>query len=171
MERYCHQMVIERQLAPHTIKRYEQGIRLFLNDRARCGRGPTCVDGLDAAAAIPFLLAEASRGLSSKTLQCRVAELRSLLRFLYLEAMTTTPLGEAVPPVRGWKDTAVPRPIAQPQVQVLLDSCDRTTTSGKRDLAILLLLARMELRSAEVAEIKLDDLDWRAGELVRSSGT
>ena len=166
MERYRHWMVTDRQLAPRTISRYEQGARLFLGGRARKGGGPDGVAGLGQVAVTAFLLAEASRGLSAKSLQGRVAELRSLLRFLYLQAMIPTPLGQGVPPVPGWKDTGVPRRLAMSEVQALLDSCDRATASGKRDLAILLLLARMGLRAAEVAGLELDDVDWRAGELV-----
>lgn len=93
-------------------------------------------------------------------------ELRSLLRFLYLQAIIATPLGQGVPPVPGWKDAGVPRRLALTQVQALLDSCDRARAAGKRDFAILLLLARMGLRAAEVAGLELDDFDWRAGELV-----
>ena len=166
MGRYRHWMVTDRQLAARTIRRYEQGARLFLKSQARQGGNPAGVEGLSEQAVTAFLLAEASRGLSAKSLQGRVAELRSLLRFLYLQAMITTPLGEGVPPVPGWKDTAVPRRLAAAEVQALLASCDRATASGKRDLAILLLLARMGLRAAEVAGLELDDFDWRAGELV-----
>jgi integrase/recombinase XerD len=166
MGRYRHWMVTDRQLAARTIRRYEQGARLFLESRAGQGGNPAGVDGLGEQAVTAFLLAEASRGLSAKSLQGRVAELRSMLRFLYLQAMITTPLGEGVPPVPGWKDTAVPRRLAAAEVQALLDSCDRDTASGKRDLAILLLLARMGLRAAEVAGLELDDFHWRAGELV-----
>ena len=164
MERYRHWMVTDRQLASRTITRYEQGARLFLDGRAQ--QGGVGVEGLDEQAVTAFLLAEASRGLSAKSLQGRVAELRSLLRFLYLEALIATPLGQGVPPVPGWKDTGVPRRLAVTEVQALLDSCDRATPRGKRDLAILLLLARMGLRASEVAGLGLDDLDWRAGELV-----
>ena len=166
MGRYRHWMVTDRQLAARTIRRYEQGARLFLKSQARQGGNPAGVEGLSEQAVTAFLLAEASRGLSAKSLQGRVAELRSLLRFLYLQAMITTALGEGVPPVPGWKDTAVPRRLAATEVQELLASCDRATASGKRDLAILLLLARMGLRAAEVAGLELDDFDWRAGELV-----
>jgi integrase/recombinase XerD len=164
--RYRHWMVTDRQLAARTIRRYEQSARLFLQARARQGGGPADVQGLSEQAVTAFLLAEASRGLSAKSLQGRVAELRSLLRFLYLQEMITTPLGEGVPPVPGWKDTGVPRRLAAAEVQALLDSCDRATATGKRDLAILLLLARMGLRAAEVAGLELEDFHWRAGELV-----
>jgi len=166
MERYRHWMVSDRQLASRTMKRYEQGARLFLDGRVRNGAGPAVVEGIDAKAVTTFLLAEAARGLSAESLQARVAELRSLLRFLYLQAMIATPLGQGVPPVPGWKDRGVPRRLAMTEVQALLDSCDRATASGKRDVAILLLLARMGLRAAEVAGLELNDFDWRAGELV-----
>ncbi len=66
----------------------------------------------------------------------------------------------------GWKDTGVPRRLSANDVQVLLDSCDRATASGKRDLAILLLLARMGLRAGEVGALELEDFDWAAGEVV-----
>jgi site-specific recombinase XerC len=112
MERYRQWMVSDRQLAPRTITRYEQGARLFLAGQARRDGGPAGVEGLDEQAVTTFLLAEASRGLSAKSLQGRVAELRSLLRFLYLQAIITTPLGEGVPPVPGWKDAGVPRRLA-----------------------------------------------------------
>jgi len=166
MARYRHWMVTDRQLASRTISRYEQGARLFLDGRAGNGGGPAGVEDLGEEAVTAFLLAEASRGLSAKSLQGRVAELRSLLRFLYLRAIIATPLGQGVPPVPGWKDTGVPRRLAMTEVQALLDSCDRATASGKRDFAMLLLLARMGLRAAEVAGLELDDFDWRVGELV-----
>lgn len=165
MARYRHWLVAERQLAPRTIRRYEHGARLFLVDRARHA-GSADVADLGEDAVTRFLLAEAARGLCAASLQGRVAELRSLLRFLYRQTMIPTPLGEGVPPVPGWKGTRVPPRLASWKVQALLDSCDLTTASGKRDLAILLLLARMGLRAAEVAGIELDAIDWRAGELV-----
>lgn len=124
------------------------------------------MEGLTEREVTAYLLAEASRGLSPGSLQVVVAELRSLLRFLYLQGMTAAPLGQGVPPAPGWKDTAVPRSMPAAEVETLLASCDRCTTSGKRDFAILVLLARMGLRAGEVANLELDDFDWRAGEVV-----
>ena len=80
--------------------------------------------------------------------------------------MTATGLASAVPPVAGWRDTGVPRGVAATDVERLLDSCDRADAGGLRDLAILTLVARLGLRSAEVARLELGDLDWRAGEIV-----
>jgi site-specific recombinase XerD len=84
---------------------------------------------------------------------------------LYLKGLTDSALGEAVPPVPGWKDTAVPTLMSAAAVRALLDSCDRATPTGKRDFAMLMLLARLGLRAAEVAGLGLGDLDWRAGEV------
>jgi integrase len=96
----------------------------------------------------------------------RVAELRSLLRFLYVKGLSEVALATAVPPVAGWRDTGVPAGIASPDAERLLDSCDRTDPGGMRDFAILMLVIRLGLRSAEVARLELDDIDWRAGEIV-----
>ena len=71
-----------------------------------------------------------------------------------------------MPPVAGWRDAALPATLRPAQVTAMLDSCDRTTVTGRRDFAILMVLARLGLRAAEVAGLDLDDLDWRAGELV-----
>jgi site-specific recombinase XerD len=166
MDDYCRWMGTGRGLAGRTIGRYEKSARKFLAWRAATAGGGTGTDGLGAQMVSAYLLAEASRGLAPGSLQGRVAELRSLLRFLYLRGLTAEALGEAVPPVPGWKERTVPRRLATGQVKTLLDSCDRTTPTGMRDFAMLMLLARLGLRASEVAGLQLDDLDWRAGELV-----
>lgn len=89
-----------------------------------------------------------------------------MLRFLFLKGWTPRPLGVAIPPVAGWHDTTIPAGIAAEDVERLVASCDRSTAIGTRDVAALLLVARLGLRSAEVARLELDDIDWRAGELV-----
>ncbi|MGH9092464.1 MAG: tyrosine-type recombinase/integrase [Acidimicrobiales bacterium] len=166
MGRYRYWMATDRQLAARTIRRYEQGARHFLGSRSHRRQAPFDIEGLCEEEVTTFLLDEISRGLLAGTLQGRVTELRSLLRFLYLGKMIAVPLGEGVPPVPGWKDTGVPERLPASHVQVLVDSCDRATASGKRDVAILLLLARMGLRAGEVAAMELDDFDWAAGEVV-----
>ncbi|MGZ6588731.1 MAG: site-specific integrase, partial [Solirubrobacteraceae bacterium] len=101
----------------------------------------------------------------------KVGELRSLLRFLFVRGFTSLALGDAVPPVASWRDTRIPRAVPPADVERLIASCDRSTLDGARDAAIVLLLARLGLRSIEVARLELSDLDWRAGELlVRGKG-
>lgn len=161
--RYRVWLVEERGLAARTVGRYEMTARRFLTSRASAGG---CgAEGLCGADVTGFLLAECSR-VSVGSAKGRVAELRSLLRFLFVEGLTATALAAAVPPVAGWRDTALPPTLTRAQVTAMLDSCDRATVTGCRDFAILMVLARLGLRAAEAAGLTLDDLDWRAGEIV-----
>ena len=166
LDGYRQWMVTERELAARTVGRYEATARRFLVGRVENAGVATGAEGLTGQAVTAFLLAEASRGLARGSLQGRVAELRSLLRFLHWKKLTCSSLAESVPPVPGWKDTAVPPRLAAASVRTLVDSCNRSTPTGLRDIAMLLLLARLGLRAAEVAGLELGDLDWRAGEFV-----
>jgi site-specific recombinase XerD len=161
---YVTWLVHERGLAAPTVLRYENLARRFLQHRATVG-GPKFVEDLSGADVVAFLLAETAR-LSVGAAKGCVGELRSLLRFLYLDGRVPLALAAVVPPVAGWHDTGVPTGLAAAQVQRLLDFCDRTGPVGTRDFAMLVLVARLGLRSVEVARLELDDIDWRAGELV-----
>jgi len=152
-------MVGDRGLAPLTVLRYENLAVRFLE---RFGDRPLgSMNGRDVSS---FLLAETAR-VSVGSAKGRVAEMRSLLRFLFLTGRTEHALAGSVPPVAGWHDTGVPRGIKAPDVARLLAACDPATLTGSRDLAVLTMVARLGLRSAEVARLELDDIDWRAGEL------
>lgn len=162
---YRSWLVQERGLAATTVLRYENTARRFLQEQALVGDAfePATLTGVDVNA---FLLRECGR-VCAGSAKGRVAELRSVLRFLYLRGITPLRLGTAVPPVGGWRFATLPPPTVTPaQVQRLLDSCDRSTSVGVRDFAIMTLVARLGLRSIEVARLELRDVDWRAGELV-----
>jgi site-specific recombinase XerD len=162
---YRRWMVTERGLSARTVGRYEQTASRFLAGRVSLVGG-SGVEGLNGEAVTAFLLSEVGRGLVPGSVQGRVAELRSLLRYLYWAGLIDTELAGAVPPVPGWKVTGVPPRMTAAEVTVLLDSCDRSTPTGRRDVAMLMLLARLGLRAAEVAGLALGDIDWREGELV-----
>ena len=149
---------------------YEGTARLFLSERMLTGGGETGVEGLRGAGVTGFLLRECSR-LAVGSAKNRVNHLRSLLRFLQLGGVIAGDLASAVPPVAGWRDTSLPATLAASDVAGLLSSCERSQPAGLRDFAILTLLARLGLRSCEVAGLELDDIDWRRGELrVRGKG-
>jgi integrase len=98
-----------------------------------------------------------------------VTALRSLLGFLHVEGLIGQSL--AVPAPAGWTQGGLPKALDGDQVAALLASCDPWTRTGRRDLAILTLLARLGLRAGEVAALRLDDIDWRRGEItVRGKG-
>jgi site-specific recombinase XerD len=161
---YRKWMSAARDLAPLTVLRYERVARRFLSQRVEPGDelGVRDLTGADVAS---FLLREFDR-LSVGSAKGRVAELRSLLRFLHLRELTAVSLAAAVPPVAGWHDAQIPAAMSSADIERLLASCDRSSAAGTRDFAILVLLARLGLRSVEVANLELADLDWRAGEVV-----
>ncbi len=162
-ERYRAYLVHERALAAATVVSYLHVARLFLSSRAIDSE--LCLEGLNAAEVNEFVLAEcAPRSVGSA--KYVVCGLRSLLRYLYVAGDTRVPLEAAVPRVAGWRLTGLPITFGRAEVSRLLASCDRRTTFGRRDYAVLTLLSRLGLRAGEVAALSLDDFDWRAGELV-----
>lgn len=94
------------------------------------------------------------------------AALRSFLRFCHVDGRIDMPLAQAIPPVARRAYTNVPRGISAEALARLFASCDSSSARGRRDHAILLLLARLGLRAGEVARLGLDDVDWHAGEIV-----
>lgn len=163
VQRYRRWLVGERGLAEATVERYVKLARLFLTQRST--GSVRCVESLTGTDIVAFLLQESER-LSVGSVKGRVAELRSLLKFLYLQGLTPRPLATVVPPVAGWRDTGVPKAIPAADVQLLLGSCDRSDAVGVRDFAMLMLVARLGLRSAEVARLELGDIDWRGGQII-----
>jgi integrase/recombinase XerD len=104
-------------------------------------------------------------GLSTAPARSTVTALRSLLSFLHATGVVATPLASVVPAVASWRLAGLPIGLTPAQVQALLGACDRSAVVGRRDFAIVTLLARLGLRAGEVAALTLDDIDWRAGTL------
>lgn len=166
VEEFCSYLVNERGLAESTVTNYRSVAKAFLS-ACECGSG---MDGLavaDLAAddIIRFVLAEAGRR-SGGSLNNVATGLRALLRFLYVQGYTATLLAVVVPTAAGWRDSGLGRAIEPGQVAQLLASCDRRTAVGRRDFAILTVLARLGLRAGEAAALRVDDVYWRLGELV-----
>ena len=160
----------ERGLAPSSVKSLERIARLFLLERADPLND--ALRDLAARDVTEFVIAHCSSGrFVPATAKNLIGGLRSLLRFLHLAGFIPIGLADAVPSVAGWRLASLPRALDAATVARLLASCDRTTVIGRRDLAILTVLARLGLRAGEVARLRLDDIDWRAGELtVRGKG-
>jgi site-specific recombinase XerD len=97
--------------------------------------------------------------------------LRSFLRYLRYKGLIEIDLASAVPPVRTWRFASLPRYLTPREVQKVLRSIDRHTALGRRDYAVLLLLARLGLRASEVTTLCLQDVDWQSGLLtIRGKG-
>lgn len=163
LDAYRDYLVRERGLASGTVVSYLQTARLFLGWWA--GDAGLHLDRLGATDVIDFVRAECDerRFGSAKDVACGT---RALLRYLFLTGAIATELAAVVPKVAGWRMAALPSFLTGEQIGRLLASCDRRTTFGRRDYAVLMLLARMGLRAGEVAGLELADVDWRAGELV-----
>jgi integrase len=95
-----------------------------------------------------------------------VTALRSFFRFAQLQGVIKLDLAALVPSVPSWEISGPPKHLRSEAVQRVLSACDRSTVRGKRDYAILLLLARLGLRAGEIVALQLDDIDWANGELV-----
>jgi site-specific recombinase XerD len=91
--------------------------------------------------------------------------LRAFMRYLRYRGYTRTDLAASVPAIRRWKLASLPEYLLPSQIQKVLNACDRRSAIGRRDYAILLMLARLGLRANEIATLTLDDVDWRAGQL------
>lgn len=161
---YRQWLIADRGLAAMTVLRYETLARRFLTGRVTA-TDELGVSGLDGAVVSRFLLGECER-VCLGSAKGKVAELRSLLRFLHVRGLTGRSLAESVPGVAGWRETTMPPTMPQSDIEALLANCDRSTLDGARDRAIMLLLARLGLRSIEVARLQIDDLDWRGGDLL-----
>jgi integrase/recombinase XerD len=158
---YRRYLVFERGLAPKTVEIFERVGRMFLAEHDQ----PGAVRRLTAADVTAFLARECpSRSIGSA--QQVVTALRSLLRYLHVTGEIELPLRWAVPGVADRRGLSLPRGLEPAAVVKLLASCDRRTLVGRRNYAVLLLMARLGLRAGEVAAMQLDDLDWRAGELL-----
>jgi site-specific recombinase XerD len=164
LEAFRVYLAAERALSAGTVVGYAHIARLFLAGRPEDDLG---LERLAAAEIVEFVKTEApERGAANVT-----AGLRAFLRFCHLKGLTPRSLIDAVPKVASWKLAGLPKAVDPAIVRALLGSCDRRTAAGRRDYAVVMLLARLGLRAGEVTALCLDDIDWRAGEiLVRGKG-
>ena len=159
--RYKAHLVDERGLVPAVVSQYLKAAALFLAEYPGAAAGQP---GPDAAAVSAFCARELPRRSRARAADLASA-LRSFLRFLHVEGLVVAPVAQAVPAVANRKGCGLPQALPPATVAKLLASCDRRTRLGRRDYAMLMLLARLGLRAGEVASLSLDDLGWRAGEL------
>ena len=104
--------------------------------------------------------------MTPKYVQLMGSALRSFFRFLLQRGDISSDLAACVPTVANWRLATLPKYLSAPEVNRVLKSCNRRTSVGRRDYAMLLLFARLGLRAGEVVALELDDIDWRTGELV-----
>jgi len=163
LARYASYLAAERGLVQTTVALNVRLVRPFLVQRAQGRDGRLDLEQLTAAEVRAFVVAQSRQ--RPRSVKRVVSALRSLLGFLHVDGIIGAPLAGAVPSPAGWMLTGLPKALEAVQVAAMLASCDLRTATGRRDRAILLLLARIGLRAGEVAALGLDDIDWRRGEL------
>lgn len=156
-------------LASTTVDTYTRLARQFL--AWRFGQAEVCLHDLHPTDAIAFVRQESKR-LAPPALRGVTTALRSFLRFGEFSGEITAGLAAGVPAVATWTTTPpIPRAIAAEHAQRAIDGCDCLTAVGRRDRAVLLLLARLGLRACEITRLTLDDIDWDQAQLrVRGKG-
>lgn len=160
--RYRAWLLVERGVTPGTARGYVDCVRPFVAGRLH--GGVLDLAGVTAGDVTGFVLGVCP-GRAVGSAKLIVCALRSLLRWLHLTGAVPVSLAAAVPSVAGWRLSGLPKGLEPGQLRSLLAACDRRTPTGRRDYAIMLLLARLGLRAGEVARLGLDDLDWRRGEI------
>jgi site-specific recombinase XerD len=133
-------------------------------------------DGEDDLSAItPCDIAEFMRQLHSRKEPYRVktipTHLRNFFRFLFRAGKTKTNLALSIPSVAHRYGARLRRHLTAEQVEVVLAAVRSDTHTGRRNFAMVLLMARLGLRAPEVIAMQMQDIDWRAGEvLIRGKG-
>lgn len=150
----------ERRLSAATPHNYVPVIDQFLSERF-----PRRVIKLSAIVAVDVtdFVRRHAHQLSPGRAALMVTALRSFFRYLLHRGDVATDLAACVPAVPKWSFSVLPKFLSADSVQQVLDGCDRQTSIGRRNYAILLLLARLGLRAGEVVGLNLEDMDWKEG--------
>jgi site-specific recombinase XerD len=118
--------------------------------------------GLLASTVHDYII-KTSKPLTRASRKHLVSALRSFLRFAHVKGLLARSLVDAVPVLLTRKLDRLPRTISWEEVQKLLAAPDRTTLVGKRDYAILRLVASYGLRIGQAIHLRLRDVDFRQG--------
>jgi integrase/recombinase XerD len=164
-ERYRRYLMAERCLGERSARVYVKMVQPFLQGRLAPDGGGLNLGHLTAAGVVSFVTARCPHQ-NHHTAALTVTALRSLLGFLHVEGIIGQSLAAYVPSVACRKLAGLPKALDADQVRRLLASCDSSTATGRRDFAVLTLLVRLGLRAGEVATLGLDDIEWRAGQIV-----
>ena len=160
VEEYDSYLEKERVLSLATRINYRFFVRQFLT--ARFGKGPVALSRLRATDITDFVRCHA-RQLNGKRVQLMTTALRSFLRFGCHRGDMSLDLAACVPAVASWSLSTLPKSLPPMHIKQVLMSCNRRTAVGRRDYAILMLLARLGLRGGEVVALTLEDIDWETG--------
>ena len=147
-------MSLQRGTCDGTLYNYSRAIRALLR---RLGEDPR---RFDVQSLRQFVLETSQQWGWARTKICTTA-LRTFLRFLVSQGKCDASLAAAIPVLVHWRLSSLPRYLLPEDVERVIASCDLGTAMGRRDRAILLLLARLGLRAGDIVRLRLDDIDWK----------
>ena len=154
LSRFCQWMRLQRGTCDATLSHHRRHIRELLN---HLGEEPSQWDAHRLRACV----LEQSRSRGRAAAQTATTALRMFVRFLIANGHCAVGLDAAIPRLAHWRLAALPRSLQPDDVERVIASCDPASPVGRRDRAILLLLARLGLRAGDVAHLRLSDIDWR----------
>lgn len=164
LHRYENYLRGDRGLAENSVHVYLPFIRDFLSGQS-FQAGSLSREALETLNIRSFLLTR-TKDRSDEHTRLLATALRSFFRFLFFAGEIPRDLSSSVPMVRKYRMSAPPPFLSPEDTERVLAATDRTTAVGRRDYAVLLLLARLGLRAGEVVSLEMDDLRWRSGEIV-----
>lgn len=151
---FCQWMRQQRGACEVTLSDYSRYLREWLRN---LGEEPSQWN----ANSLRAFIVEKSRTSGWATTKNCTTALRIFLRFLIVEGRCAVGLDTAIPTLAHWRLAALPRFLQPEEVERLIASCDRTSPVGRRDRAILLLLARLGLRAGDIVHLRVGDIDWK----------
>jgi integrase/recombinase XerD len=158
-------LLVDKGLSQKTLVQYAPTIEHFLAD---CfGKETVRLSALSGKNIIDFIQHQATY-LSTARMKVTTTALRSFLRYAVYHGNIDAGLIEAVPTVVSWSMTGIPKAISPEHIQAVLAHCHRDTPIGRRDYAILMILAHLGLRSGEIVSLTLDSIDWEGGSITVS---
>jgi integrase/recombinase XerD len=153
---FCDWMRRQRGASDATLSIYRFELRAFIK---KLGEDPRMYDARNLR---QFVL-DKSQQSGWASARKSICAIRMFLRFLISQGRCSTSLYASVPTLAHWRLSALPRYLQPDQVEQVIASPDLTTSLGRRNRAILLLLARLGLRAGDIVQLRLGDLDWREG--------
>lgn len=148
------------KLRPSTILQRRRVLGRFLG--IVTSRGEDQPRGIDSACLSAFV-SQRSRTLQRAALSSEVGIVRGFLRYLCMRGQLRADLVEQLPSIRGIREHRLPSIWPMEAVNAVLGAMDRSTPTGKRDYAIVLLACRLGLRSSDIRALRLDDIHWEQG--------
>lgn len=162
-------LVTECGLAARTVEHYTEAAHAFLT--ASPSEEDRVWSALTAGDVLTFVRRHAETRIAAHV-QPLCTGLRAFLRYLRFRGEIQSDLAASVPRIAHWRLAMIPKSLSSAQVQQVLAHCNRQTAVGRRNYAVLMLLARLGLRADEIRCLTLDDIDWGSGQLtIHSKGS